>query len=1083
MGDYAAALELRERLSRRVRSAADVRELLGLAAARAGQSTLAESYLKRLTGARAAEAYRTLCADAVIAQELERAEYFLEEARQRDDGKSGQITLLSESIDGLRRRLRQPLEEALERLFAAGDLERAAESARQCLDQWPDSRAARSILDKIEDRRTQEKIQVLTARAREALQRHAYADALEDFQRALGLGCSPQELGDDLMLAQREAEKQNEREQLEALRRRLTDPDPSEGLLAYLSAKSALRARIRAEFGLPVLEWLEQMGAASSGSKARMAVEGVLALEQALEAMERGSVEHAANLLSQHDKVIADLSEARQAWETIEQMRSEARQSAAHQALAHARQAMQEGRSEEAIRLLDKLDQRALSAGEQKQVADWLHDLRQQEEHRTLRKRIDSLLAEGRPLAARRVLDKLIEVAAEGEKQALLDERRRLTERIDREWRVPLELAPFPTRLFLLLNLSRLQEQANSWLLTDREGMVVAHNIGPAVLVCLLDPVAGTVSQHVLIADPKRREERPGTVGGLECIVQEGRAALIGPEGDLLELELDTWCIRRHERLERFLPHGEGIESVYYCPWDRFCWIESSEKGVFHTRIIDLDQRRERRAFSSMRMRPIRVVGARGLFLVKDLVASTQSLYTSSGKWLHDYPGLTGHTVVGAVVYEKNNGSIALLSYDIEDDENDFPLIVSIVDQQGAIASQYKIVGSYGDSTCSHAVLGDSGEIFVLYSSDQERRLLALKSSSKRLTLVYDIAVPGDAILVCNETLTQVRLVVSTLDAPVQILSLGGGQPELVGDHGQETLKIPRLAPPFFPCSRFYSSVFTTVDLPKQGPSIADSKLLKWVEKRVEDYNYNPPKLTGLVKALIDAERNAVLHSAVAEQLENGKAGLLWVQATVLLEQERWDEAIRILRPALPAVRDWSPLDKNHTAHLLGVALYRSGRIEEALTVWRDAGFDDFCNLQPCIDLAACFVQNEKDPSPTAGRKLLHALVTRLEKADRHLQAKNYRAAIETLDCPLVWAAKEEQTLARLSDAFLQERAWSQYRQTPEDNFVWLMTVSSLFETIFEDMPQLFFPDEWSQDLIAQAVANEEGTWESVVSR
>ena len=155
MGDYAAALEVGERLSRRAGSAADVRELLGLAAARAGQSALAESCLKRLTGARAAEAYCTLGADAVTAKELARAEYFLEEARQRDDGQSGQISRLSESIDALRRRLRQPLEEALNRLFAAGELDRAAESARQCLEQWPDSRVARSILDKIEDRRTQ----------------------------------------------------------------------------------------------------------------------------------------------------------------------------------------------------------------------------------------------------------------------------------------------------------------------------------------------------------------------------------------------------------------------------------------------------------------------------------------------------------------------------------------------------------------------------------------------------------------------------------------------------------------------------------------------------------------------------------------------------------------------------------------------------------------------------------------------------------------------------------------------------------------------------------------------------------------
>ena len=1078
MGDYTAALEVGETLSRKVGSAVDVRELLGLAAARAGKSALAESYLKRSTGSRAAEAYRTLCADAVTAQELERAEYFLQEARQREDGQSGETSRLSEAIDALRRRLRQPLEQALEQLFAAGELEHAAESAKRCLEQWPDSRVARSILDEIEDRRTQEKIRVLIARAREAVQRHAYADALEDFQRALGLGCSPEALGDDWRLAQRETEKQKEREQLEKLRRRLTDPDPTEGLLAYLASKSSLRVQLRAERDLPLLQWLERMGAAASGSKARLAVNSVLALQQALEALERGSVEHAANLLSSHEKVIADLPEAQQAWKTIEQMRSEARHTAAHEVLAHARQALQAGRSEAAARLLEKLDQRALSPLEKKQVADWLRDLRQQEEHRTLRKRIDSLLGDGELLAARRLLDQLIEVAAEQDDRALSDERRQLTEQIDRAWRISLELAPDPTRLFLLLDFFCFAEETNSWLLPGGDGMIVAHSIGHAVVVCLVDAVAGAVLRHTLIAVPGRWD------GPVESIVHGDRVSLIGAEGDLLELALRSWSILRHDPLQRFVSHDERIEKVFYCPGERFCWIDSSEgRGSFHVRIIDLERGREHRSFSGVRMRPTPVVGAHGLFLVKDYAAATVSFYTSSGKRLYDCSVLGDHTIVGAVLYE-SKGAIAVISYESDDDENYRPLTVSIVDRQGAVSLQYEVTGSHAESASALAVLGSSGHIFVLYRSDQGRQLLALKLSSRRLDPVYDVAIAGDAVLVCDETMTQVKLVVTAIDHPVRVVSLGAERPILDAGEGKGALRIPRLAPPFPLCSTFYSPVASAADLPAHIASTADSNLLTWVEKRVEQYRYHAEKLTGLVRGLLDAKCNAVIRKAVANQLKKGTAELLWVYATVLLDKECWDEAIRILRPGLPAAHDWTPHEQGHVAHLLGIAWYRSGRIEEALAVWESAGSLNFCELQPYIDLAESFVRHKEDGRTTLEEKLLRLLVQRLQEADRQLQADNYRAAIQALDCPLVWAAKEAQSLARLVFSLVKEES-----ATPQDNFIRLMAVSFLLQiTDFSGalglgLPQLYFPGEWSQERIDAVVEQARVWWNSQVVR
>jgi len=482
-------------------------------------------------------------------------------------------------------------------------------------------------------------------------------------------------------------------------------------------------------------------------------------------------------------------------------------------------------------------------------------------------------------------------------------------------------------------------------------------------------------------------------------------------------------------------------------------------------------------------MRPTRVLGARGLFLVEDQADSTMNLYASSGKRLQNCSGLVYHAIVAAVMDESSD-AIMVLSYEVDDDENDFPLIVSIIDRQGEVSLRYKVAGSYGESTSSLAAVEDSGYIFVLFRSAQGRRLVALNSSSKRLEQIYEVSVPGNAVLVCDERMTMVKLVVSAVDGPVQTVSLGGERPVLDAGDGDGTLSIPRLAPPFPLCSASYNPVAAVADLPAHMVSAVDSDLLNWVEKRVDHYRYHSQELTGLVKALMAAERNAVIESAIARQLKKGETVLLCVYATALLDGECWEEAIRTLRPGLPPAHDWSEQEKGHTAHLFGIALYRSGRIEQALAVWQSAGVDNFCELQPYIDLAGYFVKSEQPGQTTADAKLLHSLIRRLQEADRYLDAENYRAAIETLDCPLVWTAREMQSLARLVCSLLKEE-----HETPAGNFIRLMAVSLLLKATDSSRdfgfgrPQLSFPGEWRQARIDSVVGQARAWWDSRVAR
>jgi hypothetical protein len=1065
LGDDQMALALGQMLSRTLSSDPGIRALLGLAAAREGQTELAQSYLKRLRGERAGEAFRTLCGQAIALRDPGQAQNLLEQARERDPFSAHEQRTLSERIAALRQELRQPAEDQFERMFATGDLEQAQQQAEDCLVLWPDSQAARAMLVRIEQVRREEQAESCLREAWAALERQQFQQALAGFQQALALGSPPEALGDGYHLAQRQVEQEQVQTELHRLGELLQQANPDEGLVAYLQAPDGLRDALRNQLKLPMLDWLEALESPHSDARQRGLVQAVLALASAMQALEQGAVEQAANLLSPHRQHLTRLDQANRVWAQIQWHRTEGRRRVALEALDQARQALDQGRPHGAADQLAQVERQVLTKQERQRADRLLQRLRQLEQQRLLEQRLATLLDQGQLLRARALLDQLIALGRSEGRPELLERRLRLSRRIDQQWLSHPDLAPEAQHVLLQLDIGSSLGETALWLRAEHHEMLAAFPVHLGLFVCRLDLHRQECVDYRLVITPEPWQEP------LEVVVAGQVVRLADAQGLLLELALAPWEVLSYKRLAEHLPADQKLERLSVTPGGRFCWLESStDLGPALLRIIDLEQQREHRRLPNRTTSPTPVGASPGWMLLEDPSTGTMSSYTNGGKRLLDYPALSDRITTAAARLADDR--LVTLSYDLGW-ENDSPLVASVQDPRGILQSRLEIAESNGELGSSLAVGGNPQLVFVLYRHPLgQARLMCLRPLAETLQQVYSLTLDPNSTLLMDVKGSQAAILSCPADQAVRLQLLSEQPPRL--EMGR-TANLSSLAPGFsqpFLCGSGFTEVPPDATLPTAIRSVPDPEVLDWARTQVGGSDQPPTDPIRLVAALLDAGRQGVLEALLRDEAQAPSGSLLSGYASILYDRGSWQEMERLLGPLCSAGRSLDPCPDHakHLHHLFGMALWQDNRLEEALAVWR-RGVDlpGPCELEAYVDLASYFVPSPQhgEPSP-ADRPLIHDLMSWLQQADRQLQAGDYRGVVRTLDRPLVWVLKETQSLARLSFALLQ---WEE--TGPVQDFLRLTALSRLLET---QAGELLFPGAWDRNRI-EAHSREAEAW------
>jgi hypothetical protein len=332
LGDDAGALALQGSLARAALARADVRGLLALAEARAGDPEQAAVWIRGASDARAAEVLAALATRALSAGDAERAAGHLTELRRRDPAHPS-IVSLTDEIGRLRAAARGPAEEELARIVAAGHDDEAEQKAALVLARWPESEAARRVIRAAEERRRKAEADRLAAEAEAALAAGDAAEARARLTHALASVRGPEREALERRARAIDAASRAARDTLavDRVARLLGAADLREGLVAYLTLDEALRARVREvakDHGAEAVAWLDLTGRGAPQAR----VEAVLALGRARSELAAGDAKAALATLEPQKAALERVPEAKQ-------IAREARASLEALRMAHAQEA------------------------------------------------------------------------------------------------------------------------------------------------------------------------------------------------------------------------------------------------------------------------------------------------------------------------------------------------------------------------------------------------------------------------------------------------------------------------------------------------------------------------------------------------------------------------------------------------------------------------------------------------------------------------------------------------------------------------------------------------------------------------
>jgi hypothetical protein len=1021
LGDDAAALDVETSLSRATLADPRVRGPLALAAARTGAEDKALGLLRGASDVQTAAVLGALAAAALARGDAERAAGHFGRAKKLDPASAVLLGIAGE-IARARADAREPAEAELAALLAAGRDDEADKKADLVLARWPESEPARRARRTIEERRRRDEAALLAAEADEAFAAGAVSLGLGRLRHAAAAACGPERGALEHRAREIEAAEKTKREaeQVEQVCRLLMGADEREALLSYLELDETLRAHVRARFQDPspepgrspheALTALERTAAGRAGAR----VDAVLALKEARSVVERDP-EAALGLLGPHAGALERVPEGRRISREADATLRARRLSQAREQVRAARAELAAGAAAEALARLDAASLRDLPEHERAEAAACAAEAARIVERRRRAEEAARLWAAGRLFEARAL--------AEGQARAEIraEIRAAFQVDVDGEPRQALEIVRF-----------RPVPKTRTpcwWMTADERRIVTAEARDHWVVVRVLHLSTGEVCPTVLFRTPE-------PLGPVEPTVCGSTLWLSGERGGLVELSMDGWeLVDFRPRSDVAGPDDEVEVATLVAGEDpsspRSFWVcagPRDARGTARVRVLDLSTRRVTREMEwGYRVDPIagspegRVVVFRSeecaLFTFRGAPAPHGRLGLGGGiQSVVAHPA--GRGLVACVLPEPTDGD----RDDDDDDGNDDDAVLAPISPAGEIGRRCKI-GVPGLETHAASSLG-TGLLFVVAgdADSDKRELRAYRADDDGgFSPLWEEPVSGTVMLVQDAGARAVAAL-AVHDEGALAVVLGPSPPRLPKHRPQRSARL-RQCFHLIGCHSVAGvreagalRIFDVLE-PKSARAAA-----RWVTERERDPAATAEELIEVAFALRKQQSIFGMRLAsdviarLAERFPEHPEVRL-AAASRVVEKEIWTGARELLAGLDPAAFD--PYRAQHLFHLRALVSLREHRLDEAAEALEAAhGIQGYCMLLLADDLLERVPDtvDERTSPISALRHALHA-------ADACFDRGDAVGVLEMLDQPMIWEARETQSLARLAEAHLQTDA------------------------------------------------------------
>jgi hypothetical protein len=1015
LGDDAAALGVEASLSRAALADPRVRGPLALAAARTGAEDKALGLLRGAGDAQTAAVLCALAAAALARGDAERAGEHFDRAKKLDPA-SAAILGIADDIARARTAAREPAEAELAALLAAGRYDEADKKADMVLSRWPESEPARRARRAIEERRRRDEAARLAAEADEAFAAGEVSLGLSRLRHAAA-ACGPEREALERRAREIEAAEKTKREaeQVEQACRLLMGAGEREALLSYLELDEMLRAHVRARFqdpsrvpGRSAHEALTALERTVGRDGAR--VDAVLALKEARSVVERDP-EAALGLLGPHAAALERVPEAHRISREAEAMVRARRLRQAREQVRAARAELAADAAAEALSRLDAAILRDLPEQERALAAACAAEAARIVERRRRAEEAERLRAAGRLFEARAL--------AEGQAREAIRAEIRAAFRfeVDDEPRHASEMVRF-----------RLLPKTRTpcwWLTVDGRRIVTAEARDRWVAVRVLHLSTGEVRPTVLFRTPEPLGSTKPTVCG-------STLWLSGERGGLVELSMDDWeLVDFRLRSDVAGPDDEVDVATLVAGEDpsvprTFWWCAAppDARGPAPLRVLDLSTRRVTREMEwGYRVDPIagapegRVVVFRSeacaLYTFRGAPASPGRL-ALRGDIYSVVAHPAGRGLVACMIPETNDGD-----RDDEDDDGT-DLVLAPISPAGEIGRTCTIPRGVHSLETHAASSTGTGLLFVVTGdAGDTTELRAYRADDDgAFSPLWEEPVSGTVMLVQDAGARAVAAL-AVHDEGASAVVLGPAPPRLP-EHR------PQRSAPLRECFRLVgcqsiagAREVGALRILAVLPTKSHRAMARWVEERERDPAATAEGLLEVALALrkeqsISGMRlSGDLIARLAERFPEHPEVRL-AAASRVVDKEIWTGARELLTGLDPAAFD--SYRAQHIFHLRALVALREHRLDEAAEALDAAhGIEGYCLLQLADNLIEPVPDtvDERTSPISALRHAIHATDACFDRGDAV-------RVLEMLDRPMIWEARETQSLARLAEAHLQ---------------------------------------------------------------
>ncbi len=1003
LASYQEALGVAVQLSPDAARAAEVRVLLGLAAAHLGEADRAEDHVRGIADPEAAEVHLVLARKALGSEQADLANSRLEAARELAPAHHG-VHALDKDLAALRARLLGPLEQEVKQALASGEIVEAEQLAKDLLEQWPDSEVAREALRQVRDARRRERSETLIQRADEAMAQERFGEAAALLEQAMA-GGADEKVRASLEEARRRQREREDEAAVDAVIAALETGELRSGLALYLGLEPRLRAAVRQQNSSPHLGRLEE---SEARAPAAQRVDAILALSEAAVLLDAGAEAELIELLERHQQALQGVKDAGKLLGEANSRLLARRRSAALDGLKQAKDALARGEPDQARRHWDSVDVSALKQGEEQQARAVRTGIDEANDELESSRMLRQLQERGELFSARALARRRHDVTRGGTKARWRERLDEIQAGIRREWRYQSFDSPGDPAINVI-EFRGSGGSTSDWLLPGGESIVLVSMEGQWVFLRVMDISTRRATRAASFRTPEPMGA-PGTWS-----VSGSTIWIFGAAGWLLQIDCESLEILGWSCPRDLLPAEIKDMGLQVVRSGKYMWLTCPEAS---TSIVDLERQRVIRTLEKApAITAITCAGEVGLF--GQIGEKPARPYTERGTPLSGSTVRDDMSLVAATGHPGGDGFVILY---IPAQQNATPSIrIGALSRSGHLVFSALLDGVSPRHQQSLACARRQGLVFHLATTPLPSKvLIAYRLDDERAEEIYRVPVSA-ATLLATDREGQWVAAVTAREGGVEIVPLDEDPRSLNRAKSVRDMEpLPQLDASYLGCG---GAMFKTrpqarelaAELRTLPEADAESMVRRLRQEKVGEQEY----LQDLTQAQMMAGEMVEQDGEHQWRHNPGHPGAMATHAHGLAVDGKWGEARRALDQL--NFRGLGEPVARHLFHLHGLANYKAGDMEMAEAAWLEgaACAEGDCKIKPCVDLLCLEDQRHDEGGQGQDSPPVQQVIQAVIAADAARQGGDPGAALEHVDHPLIWFFREEQGLARLAEAYL----------------------------------------------------------------